>query len=106
MATKAAPDGVGTSEALDPMGGRLSSPEPPNAPSWYHFRAAMMSRDSRSWESTDPCRTEYSGAVSSVGRAPARQAGGHWFEPSTAHSCTTESPANAGLFSKCGTWWG
>jgi hypothetical protein len=25
-------------------------------------------------------------AVSSVGRAPARQAGGHWFEPSTAHS--------------------
>jgi murein DD-endopeptidase MepM/ murein hydrolase activator NlpD len=24
-------------------------------------------------------------AVSSVGRAPARQAGGHWFEPSTAH---------------------
>src|SRR5581483_3479988 len=27
-------------------------------------------------------------AVSSVGRAPARQAGGHWFEPSTAHSRT------------------
>ena len=26
-------------------------------------------------------------AVSSVGRAPARQAGGHWFEPSTAHLC-------------------
>src|SRR6476469_6697465 len=26
------------------------------------------------------------GAVSSAGRAPARQAGGHWFEPSTAHS--------------------
>ena len=25
------------------------------------------------------------GAVSSVGRAPARQAGGRWFEPSTAH---------------------
>ena len=25
-------------------------------------------------------------AVSSVGRAPARQAGGHWFEPSTAHT--------------------
>ena len=24
-------------------------------------------------------------AVSSAGRAPARQAGGHWFEPSTAH---------------------
>src|SRR5262249_49521988 len=34
------------------------------------------------------------GAVSSVGRAPARQAGGHWFEPSTAHP---ERPANAGL---------
>ena len=25
-------------------------------------------------------------ALSSVGRAPARQAGGHWFEPSSAHS--------------------
>ena len=33
-------------------------------------------------------------AVSSVGRAPARQAGGHWFEPSTAH---TEIPAQAGF---------
>ena len=31
------------------------------------------------------------GAVSSVGRAPARQAGGHWFEPSTAHR---KSPVN------------
>src|SRR3712207_3145241 len=29
------------------------------------------------------------GAVSSVGRAPARQAGGRWFEPSTAHSHPT-----------------
>ena len=27
----------------------------------------------------------FSRAVSSAGRAPARQAGGHWFEPSTAH---------------------
>ena len=30
-------------------------------------------------------------AVSSVGRAPARQAGGHWFEPSTAHSSEARS---------------
>jgi hypothetical protein len=30
-------------------------------------------------------------AVSSVGRAPARQAGGHWFEPSTAHSLVCQS---------------
>ena len=30
-------------------------------------------------------------AVSSVGRAPARQAGGHWFEPSTAHSARSKS---------------
>ena len=44
-------------------------------------------------------------AVSSAGRAPARQAGGHWFEPSTAHSRSlTHSPAYglttrpAGLF--------
>src|SRR6476646_1238654 len=35
------------------------------------------------------------GAVSSVGRAPARQAGGHWFEPSTAH--LEKTPANAGV---------
>ncbi len=33
-------------------------------------------------------------AVSSVGRAPARQAGGHWFEPSTAHLDPTEPSAN------------
>ncbi len=32
-------------------------------------------------------------AVSSVGRAPARQAGGHWFEPSTAHLATLLSPS-------------
>ena len=34
-------------------------------------------------------------AVSSVGRAPARQAGGHWFEPSTAH---LGSPRRTGGF--------
>src|SRR5947208_13286735 len=32
-----------------------------------------------------PGTIDQTGAVSSVGRAPARQAGGHWFEPSTAH---------------------
>ena len=36
------------------------------------------------------------GAVSSVGRAPARQAGGHWFEPSTAHK---RKPRKSGVFS-------
>ena len=30
-------------------------------------------------------------AISSVGRAPPRQGGGHWFEPSIAHSDSTES---------------
>ena len=35
------------------------------------------------------------GAVSSVGRAPARQAGGHWFEPSTAH--LTKAPLRRGF---------
>jgi hypothetical protein len=39
-----------------------------------------------------------SGAVSSVGRAPARQAGGHWFEPSTAHT----RPAGDGGFFRVG----
>jgi hypothetical protein len=34
-------------------------------------------------------------AVSSVGRAPARQAGGHWFEPSTAH--LTKAPLRRGF---------
>src|SRR3712207_8661684 len=29
-------------------------------------------------------------AISSAGRAPARQAGGHWFEPSIAHSRSEE----------------
>jgi hypothetical protein len=30
-------------------------------------------------------------AISSVGRAPPRQGGGHWFEPSIAHSDSPES---------------
>src|SRR4051812_49469800 len=34
-------------------------------------------------------------AISSAGRAPPRQGGGHWFEPSIAHC---ERPASAGLF--------
>src|SRR6059058_4852616 len=34
------------------------------------------------------------GAISSAGRAPPRQGGGHWFEPSIAHS---GSPAPAGF---------
>src|ERR1700760_1566222 len=33
-------------------------------------------------------------AISSAGRAPPRQGGGHWFEPSIAH---LESPAPAGF---------
>ena len=41
-------------------------------------------------------------AVSSVGRAPALQAGGHWFEPSTAHQkllwiCRTGLRAGQGV---------
>jgi hypothetical protein len=35
-------------------------------------------------------------AVSSVGRAPARQAGGHWFEPSTAH--LLKAPLRRGFY--------
>src|SRR3954449_5803786 len=42
-------------------------------------------------------------AVSSVGRAPARQAGGHWFEPSTAH---LGRPWKQGLFAFTGEWQG
>src|SRR3712207_188684 len=34
-------------------------------------------------------------AISSAGRAPARQAGGHWFEPSIAHS--PEAPLRRGF---------
>jgi hypothetical protein len=40
-------------------------------------------------------KLEIPGAVSSVGRAPARQAGGHWFEPSTAH--LTKAPLRRGF---------
>ena len=43
-----------------------------------------------------PAKLEIPGAVSSVGRAPARQAGGHWFEPSTAH---LGKPRYGGVFS-------
>src|SRR5690349_4321897 len=39
------------------------------------------------------------GAISSAGRAPPRQGGGHWFEPSIAHS---ERSADAGLSPFCG----
>ena len=42
-----------------------------------------------------PARLKTPRAVSSVGRAPARQAGGHWFEPSTAH--LQEAPLRRGL---------
>src|SRR3712207_5401693 len=48
------------------------------------------------------------GAVSSVGRAPARQAGGRWFEPSTAHSSPLRSwpfrPARKRAFGRSQTF--
>ena len=40
-------------------------------------------------------------AVSSAGRAPARQAGGHWFEPSTAH--VPKAPLRRGFLLLAGT---
>src|SRR5581483_5452445 len=46
-------------------------------------------------------QNEYFGAVSSVGRAPARQAGGHWFEPSTAHFWNPPETAGFVVFSGC-----
>ena len=42
------------------------------------------------------------GAVSSVGRAPARQAGGHWFEPSTAHRRKAPQTRAFWLGNRCG----
>ena len=53
-------------------------------PSWRRTSLAEASRYHRA-----------PGAVSSVGRAPARQAGGHWFEPSTAH--LTKAPLQRGF---------
>ena len=41
-------------------------------------------------------------AISSAGRAPARQAGGHWFEPSIAHS---EAPVTTGVSCFLGAPW-
>ncbi len=38
-------------------------------------------------------------AISSAGRAPPRQGGGHWFEPSIAHD---RQPANRGVFGRLG----
>ena len=49
------------------------------------FRAAPERRPDRS-RAVPRLESLPARAVSSVGRAPARQAGGHWFEPSTAHS--------------------
>src|SRR5207253_4172500 len=43
-------------------------------------------RPGRASPAAEAATIEVPRAVSSVGRAPARQAGGHWFEPSTAHS--------------------
>ena len=40
-------------------------------------------------------------AVSSAGRAPARQAGGHWFEPSTAHQDSRPVPTRTGPYFEC-----
>jgi hypothetical protein len=49
-------------------------------------RFCSHAASSEDWRTSQSGYTPGSGAVSSVGRAPARQAGGHWFEPSTAHA--------------------
>ena len=69
-------------------------------------RAAVTAGASQQARARPPCRIriprEWSSrfgstmrqrAVSSVGRAPARQAGGHWFEPSTAHPPDPAQPS-------------
>src|SRR5215208_1320428 len=48
-------------------------------------RCALFARNPRSRTGREVGYRYRARAVSSVGRAPARQAGGHWFEPSTAH---------------------
>ena len=46
------------------------------------------------------------GAISSVGRAPARQAGGHWFEPSIAHTrITAKTCTSASFATPCRRGW-
>src|SRR5262245_5008264 len=59
-------------------------------------RRLTVSRGSRAptWHLSDSAglQSDSTRAVSSVGRAPARQAGGHWFEPSTAHSRSKSGP--------------
>src|SRR6185312_7972402 len=71
----------------------------PTPEAWSHDGASRPLRTAHLSRATGSSRAKYgpwSGdrpiamlararAVSSVGRAPARQAGGHWFEPSTAH---------------------
>src|SRR5262249_25048525 len=50
-----------------------------------HPRELAVAGSSKSQPHREAATIADPGAVSSVGRAPARQAGGHWFEPSTAH---------------------
>src|SRR5262249_43144544 len=45
----------------------------------------------RRWLPFDPRHNRRPRAVSSVGRAPALQAGGRWFEPGTAHPIAASS---------------
>ena len=55
------------------------------APAAAGLRARSSASDRRGRPPHDRWYHRPRGAISSVGRAPARQAGGHWFEPSIAH---------------------
>ena len=64
-----------------------ASPAAPAAARGTHLHFELKRARRRRWTRCPLPRLESAAAraVSSVGRAPARQAGGHWFEPSTAH---------------------
>jgi hypothetical protein len=59
----------------------IAGARPGRGPGSARRPAADRPRQHPAGADTIRCR----GAVSSAGRAPALQAGGHWFEPSTAH---------------------
>jgi hypothetical protein len=68
----------------------------PNGRSSGLFEVVGGGRPARNHRAGRLAMLPVSRAISSAGRAPARQAGGHWFEPSIAHE---EGPGNRAFFS-------
>ena len=84
-------------------------------------KSAVFGRGIAYGNRRNPATLDRVRALSSVGRAPARQAGGHWFEPSSAHFRRAVRPtgesqepltdrltptADVGTLAPCSNWPG